>query len=100
MVGTSAPLIGKTVEIRFYNEMNLPLAIIIGLLNGFSLLLKWKFTDTKNIFKESRVSLIGTLALTLLIVIIGQVYEVMQILFTLSAALLPAAAAPFSTDST
>ncbi|MFH1194408.1 MAG: cytochrome c-type biogenesis CcmF C-terminal domain-containing protein [bacterium] len=86
LVGTSAPMIGQTVELRFYNELNLPIAIIIGLLNGFSLLLKWKFSDKKNIWKESRNSLIATLVLTLLIVLIGKVYDLMLIIFTLSAA--------------
>ena len=53
LVGTSAPLFGQSVELRFYNELNLPIAIIIGLLNGFSLLLKWKLNKGSDILKQS-----------------------------------------------
>ncbi len=38
LAGTSAPIFGQAVEIRFYDELNLPIAIIIGLLNGLSLI--------------------------------------------------------------
>jgi len=38
LVGTSAPLFGQSVDTFFYNEMNIPIAIIIGFLNGLSLL--------------------------------------------------------------
>jgi len=85
LVGTSAPIFGQSVEIRFYNELNLPIGIIIGFLNGFSLLLKWKHTNSKDFLKQSKFSMISTLALTLLIVILGGVYEIMLIIFTLSA---------------
>ena len=40
LAGTSAPIFGQAVEIRFYDELNLPIAIIIGLLNGLSLTVK------------------------------------------------------------
>ena len=85
LVGTSAPIFGQSVEIRFYNELNLPIGIIIGFLNGFSLLLKWKHTNSKDFLKQSRFAIISTLVLTLLIVIFGGVYDIMLIIFTLSA---------------
>lgn len=85
LAGTSAPIFSTTVEIKFYNELNLPIAIIMGLLNGFSLILKWRLNDGKNIFDNAKFSIAGTLILSLLIIFIGGVYELMQILFTLSA---------------
>ncbi len=86
LVGTSAPIFGQTVEIKFYNELNLPIAIIIGLLNGASLLLKWKLTDKKDFWKQSRFSIIAAVVLTALIVLFGGVSEIMLVLLLLSSA--------------
>lgn len=86
LVGTSAPILGTTVQISFYNELNLPIAIIIGLLNGLSILLKWKSTNGKNIWKQSRFSVIATLVFTFLVVVVGGVYNLMHIILTLSSA--------------
>ncbi|MEW6702934.1 MAG: cytochrome c-type biogenesis CcmF C-terminal domain-containing protein, partial [Bacteroidota bacterium] len=86
LVGTSAPIFGQTVQISFYNELNLPIAIIIGLLNGVSILLKWKHTESRQLWKQSRFSLIATTILTLLIVVIGGVNQLMLILLTFSSA--------------
>lgn len=86
LVGTSAPIFGQSVEIRFYNELNLPIGIIIGLLNGLSLLLKWKSTESKDLFRSSRNSLIAAFVLTALIVIFGGVTDVMLVVFSFAAA--------------
>lgn len=85
LVGTSAPIFGQSVEIRFYNEMHLPLAIIIGLLNGFSLFLKWQYTKREEIIKNSRNAIIGSIVTTLLIVIFGGITDIMLIIFTFAA---------------
>lgn len=86
LVGTSAPLFGQSVETYFYDEMHIPIAIIIGLLNGLSLLIKWKNTDRKNLIKESMFSVIASVVLTLLIVIVGGVHKLMMIILTFSSA--------------
>lgn len=86
LVGTSAPIFGTTVEIRFYNEMNLPIGIIIGLLNGLSLLLKWKTTKKENFFKESRNSIIATVLASALVIVTGNVTDIMLIIFTFATA--------------
>ena len=85
-VGTSAPLFGQSVDTFFYNEMNLPIAIIIGLLNGLSLLIKWKNTKGKDLLKKSLPSVGIALVITLLIVILGGVSQFMIILLTYSSA--------------
>ncbi len=85
LVGTSAPIFSQAVQTSFYNELNLPIAIIIGLLNGLSLLLKWKSTKGKSILKQSRNALIGTVVITLLIILIGGVYDVMLALLAFSS---------------
>ncbi len=86
LVGTSAPLFGQSVDTFFYDEMHLPIAIIIGFLNGLSLLIKWKNTDIKTLIKESVLSVVLSLIITVLIVVLGGVYDLMMIILTLSSA--------------
>ncbi|HQF41556.1 MAG TPA: cytochrome c biogenesis protein CcsA [Ignavibacteriaceae bacterium] len=86
LVGTSAPLFGQSVDTFFYDEMHLPIAIIIGLLNGLSLLLKWKTTNTKTLLKDSALSVIVSIFITALIVILGGVTNLMMILLSFSSA--------------
>jgi cytochrome c-type biogenesis protein CcmF len=53
LMGTSWPIIAKgTVDPEFYNRMNLPLAILIASINGFSILLKWRHSEEKNFLKS------------------------------------------------
>ncbi len=85
LAGTSAPIFGTSVEIRFYNELNLPIAIIIGLLNGLSLMLKWKSTNGKDLWKSFKGSIISTVILSAIVIIAGSVYDVMLALLTISS---------------
>ncbi|MFC2135584.1 heme lyase CcmF/NrfE family subunit [Bacteroidota bacterium] len=85
LFGTSAPIFGTTVEIRFYNELNLPIAIIIGIINGLSLFVKWKATEGKEVLKSSIPSLIVTFVVTLMVVFIGGVYDLMMIILTFAS---------------
>jgi len=85
LAGTSAPIFGQAVEIRFYDELNLPIAIIIGLLNGFSLLLKWKSNKSEYIWKKLLTPFAISLILTVILVLWGSVYNLMLILLSLSA---------------
>jgi len=86
LVGTSAPLFGQAVDTFFYDEMHLPIGIIIGLLNGLSLLIKWKSTNTKDLIKDSALAIIVSLVLTGLVVLLGGVYNFMMILLIFSSA--------------
>ncbi len=85
LVGTSAPLFGNSVETFFYNEMHIPLAIIIGLLNGLSLLLKWKQSDGQDLLKKSFLSIVLSILASALIIIFGGVTDIMMILLSLAA---------------
>jgi cytochrome c-type biogenesis protein CcmF len=85
MVGTSAPIMGTTVQTSFYNELNLPIAIIIGLLNGLSILLKWKTTEKSQLWKQARLPVIAATLLTILIVLVGGVNNIMLIILALSS---------------
>lgn len=85
LTGTSAPIFGGKVEIEFYNEMHLPLAIIIGFMNGLSLLLKWKSTKKEDLMKSSFLSLGLSVAATLIAMVWGGIYDIMLLLLTFSA---------------
>lgn len=84
-VGTSSPLFGQSVDTSFYNEMHIPLAIIVGLLNGISLILKWKNTSTKDLINGSLRALAISLLVTVLIVLFGGVSDIMMILLTFAS---------------
>ena len=85
LVGTSAPLFGSSLETSFYDEMHLPIAIIIGFLNGLSLMLKWKSTAKEDLLKRSVISVSLSIILTALIVVLGGITNIMLILMALSA---------------
>lgn len=86
LVGTSAPLFGSSVDTFFYNEMHVPLAIIIGMLNGLSLLLKWKQSEGKDLFKKSFLAIVLAVLVTAFIIVVGGVTDIMMILLALSSA--------------
>ncbi len=86
LVGTSAPLFGQAVDSLFYNEMHVPIAIIIGLLNGISLLIKWKTTSTKELLRDSIFSVIASLVVTTIVVVFGGATKLLMIFLTFSSA--------------
>jgi cytochrome c-type biogenesis protein CcmF len=83
-VGTSAPLVSHAVETTFYNEMQLPIVIIIGLLNGLSLLLKWKHSRGKDLLKKSVFSISATLLFTIIVCVFAGITNLMVILMILA----------------
>lgn len=85
LVGTSAPIFGQSVDTFFYDEMHLPIAIIIGLLNGLSLLIKWKKTSTQELLKSSIFSASASLVITILIVVLSGMSNIMMIILTFSS---------------
>ncbi|MGA7838029.1 MAG: cytochrome c-type biogenesis CcmF C-terminal domain-containing protein [Ignavibacteriaceae bacterium] len=83
-VGTSAPLVSHAVETTFYNEMQLPIVIIIGLLNGLSLLLKWKHSKGKDLLKKSVLPISATLLFTIIVSVFAGITNLMVILMILA----------------
>ena len=65
--------------------MNLPIAIIIGLLNGLSLLLKWKQTQGQELIRKSIPSVAVSILFTAFLVIFGGMHQIMLILLAFSA---------------
>ncbi len=69
-VGTSWPIISKgSVDPAFYNKMNLPLAILIAAVNGISILLAWKHTESKRFLKSLYVPITITVIVSLALAI-------------------------------
>ena len=85
IAGTSAPIFGKSVELRFYDELNLPIAIIIGLLNGFSLILKWKSNKAEDLWKKLIAPVAISAVLTLIVVFLFNVSKLMLIILSFSS---------------
>ena len=86
LVGTSAPIFGQSVDTFFYNEMHLPLAIIIMFLNGMSLLIKWKRSNTYEVIRKSLYSVLGAVVFTIVLIIFGNVSDIMILLLSLTTA--------------
>ncbi len=86
LVGTSAPIFGKSVDTFFYDEMHLPLAIIIMFLNGISLLIKWQRSELNELIKKTLFAAAGSILFTILLIVVGGVHEIMIILLSLTTA--------------
>jgi cytochrome c-type biogenesis protein CcmF len=85
LVGTSYPIFAKSnVDTSFYNNWNLPLAILITFLNGYSLLMKWKENDKREVFKKSLLGLVLSAVSTAVTVFIG-VRDIAMILLVWSS---------------
>jgi len=85
LAGTTWPIFQKgTIDAQFYNRMNLPIAILISLINGISLLLKWKQNDEKKFFQSLIFPLSLAFVVTTGLVIVG-VQDFLIALLALSA---------------
>lgn len=84
-VGTSWPIFAKgTVDPEFYNKMNLPLAILIAAINGFSILLKWKHSEEKQFFKSLYIPIAVTAVITIGLIIFG-LHDILLAVFAAAA---------------
>ncbi|MBL1215150.1 MAG: cytochrome c biogenesis protein CcsA [Ignavibacteriae bacterium] len=83
-VGTSAPIFGQSVDVDFYNKMNLPLVIFMGVLIGLTLYLNWGFSNSKKIVKSILPTFIASIiASTIVLVLLGKI-DVILMIFTFS----------------
>ncbi len=82
--GTSAPIIGESVETSFYNKMNLPLVIIMSLLIGLSLLLKWNENNKKIYFKSLIIPVAISIVITFVFLLILGLSNSQLIIFLFS----------------
>jgi cytochrome c-type biogenesis protein CcmF len=84
-IGTSTPIISKnTVAADFYNQWNLPIAILIAFFTGISIFLQWKTTPLGDFFKKISLHLIISVVVTIFLIIIG-VRDVLMILLAFTS---------------
>ncbi len=86
IVGTSAPIFGRSVETSFYNQMNLPLVILMAFLISITLILRWRSTETDTMLKQMGSHLLISAALTSIIAFIVGINTIGNLLFTLAIA--------------
>lgn len=82
---TSAPIFGEVIDISFYNKMNLPIAIILGLLIGISVFIRWKKEVTKEFISSIAVSSVLALVGTIIVTFMVDEIRILNFLFILSA---------------
>ena len=72
LFGTSLPLVAQsTVEPSFYDSMNLPIAALMGLVLGVSLLVQWRAESGPELIQRALVSLVFSLAATTALFLLG-----------------------------
>ena len=83
--GTSLAMVDKSVTASQYNELHVPLAILIGLLNAFSIVIKWGSSTPKEVLSKALLSLIISSVMTILAIFWGGIHNVMMIIFFFSS---------------
>jgi|GEM_PF-82160 len=70
-IGTSAPLVQKKVVPEFYNNLHIPIVIVLLVVNGLSLLLKWRQSNWNEVWKKSISALLAATLFTALVIVMG-----------------------------
>jgi len=70
-IGTSAPLLKKKVDTDFYNNLHIPIIVILLIVNGLSLMLKWRQSNWSEVIKKSITALIAAAVLTGIVMMLG-----------------------------
>ena len=70
-IGTSAPLLKKKVEMGFYNNLHIPLIIVLLTINGLSLLLKWRESNWGEVWRKALSALIGAAVFSVAVFFFG-----------------------------
>ena len=55
-IGTSAPLVSKKVDVSFYGNLHVPIAIALLFVNGLTMLLKWKQSGLTEMIKKGAIT--------------------------------------------
>ncbi len=82
IAGTSLPIFSKsTVDISFYNQMNMPIAIVMLIFAAIAFFLDWRATDTKK-FINKLITPAALALVTTVIIAIFAINEIVYIIFT------------------
>jgi cytochrome c-type biogenesis protein CcmF len=83
--GTSLAVVNITIPAALYSELHIPLAIIIGFLNAFSLAIRWKDSTMPEVVKKLVLSVSLSVVATLVAVFLGGVHSAIMILLFFSS---------------
>jgi cytochrome c-type biogenesis protein CcmF len=79
--GTSLPIVSSTqVDPSFYNKMHIPIAILMTLLIGYSLMVRWGFEDWKGFQEKAWKSFLAAL-ITAIVIAYFSMWEISYLLF-------------------
>ncbi len=85
ILGTSSPIFGSSVEISYYTTMNFPIAIFMMLMIAFTLILRWRSTDKKELLRLTAIHLVISGAAAAIIAFAAGMSSIYFIIYTLSA---------------
>ncbi len=85
ILGTSSPIFGSAVEISYYTTMNFPLAIFMMFLISFTLILRWRTTDKKELLRLTGIHLVISGAAAAIIAFAAGMSSIYFMIYTLSA---------------
>lgn len=70
-LGTSAPLLSIKTPVDFYAKLHVPIAIVLMLVNGLSLALKWKQSNKRDMVRKSLGAFILAVVLGVVLYLAG-----------------------------
>ncbi len=85
ILGTSSPIFGSSVETSYYTTMNFPLAIFMMFMIAFTLILRWRSTDKKEVLQLTAIHLVISGAATAVIAFAAGMSSIYFMIYTLSA---------------
>ncbi|MBU2507738.1 MAG: cytochrome c biogenesis protein CcsA [Bacteroidetes bacterium] len=85
LFGTSAPIFGRSVDLSFYNQINLLLAVFFVPLIGITLYLYWRSTHVNVFIKRIAISAVVSIAITFLLIYFTGISDFLYYLLLLSS---------------
>ncbi|HET9135231.1 MAG TPA: cytochrome c biogenesis protein CcsA, partial [Candidatus Kapabacteria bacterium] len=71
IIGTSAPLFKKKVDVSFYGDLHIPIVIALLVVNALSLTLKWKQSGWNDVFKKGLIGIILSVVGSIVLYFLG-----------------------------
>lgn len=85
ILGTSSPIFGTSVETSYYTTMNFPLAIFMMFMIAFTLILRWRNTEKKEMLRLTAMHLVISGAATAVIAFAAGMASIYFMVYTLTA---------------
>ncbi len=85
ILGTSSPIFGSSVETTYYTQLNFPLAIFMMFMIAFTLILRWRNTEKKEMIRLAAIHLVISGAATVVIAFATGMASIYFIVYTITA---------------